>query len=122
MGIVYFEWKFRDGYVGVARLTNDFGIVEDTARIFGNAEISGDAPEFAAENFASTRERAEFAAPYPSKNESAREHVLDVVELAICSHRQTAHEEDHAERIEFLKGQDLDTAEIEMATREWWNE
>lgn len=77
---------------------------------------------FSAENFTSTRERAELGAPYPSKNENARKHVVDVVELAICSHRQAEHEEDHAERIEFLKGQDLDAAEVEMAVRDWWNE
>ena len=92
------------------------------AELVFDAEIAGDTPEFSSENFVSSRERAELAAPYTAKNENAREHVIDVVELAICSHRQANHEEDHAERIEYLKGQDVGADEIEMAVRDWWNE
>lgn len=92
------------------------------AELVFEAESAGDLPEFSAENFVSTRERAEIAAPYPAINENAREHVVDVVELAICLHRQAKHGEDHADRIEYLKNQDMDVDELEMAAREWWNE
>jgi hypothetical protein len=73
---------------------------------------------FAAEDFVSTRERAGLAAPYPGGEE--REKVLDVIELAICTHRQAKHNEDHSETIALLSAKPMEAEELEMATRDWW--
>ena len=35
----YFEWKFKDGHVGFARLTKNLGIVEDTTKVSGDGNI-----------------------------------------------------------------------------------
>jgi len=81
-----------------------------------------DEPDFAPEKFESTRERAELAVPYQTENIKTREHVLDVIELALCSHRQAKHSEDHAERIEILKAKLMSEEELEMAMRDWWSQ
>ncbi len=92
------------------------------AELVFNAEKDGTVPAFDSDNFETTRERAQLAAPYQTADIVAREHVLDVVELAICNHRQANHSEDHSERIELLKAQPMSPEELEMATMGWWNE
>ncbi len=92
------------------------------AALVFNAEKDGTVPAFDSDNFETTRERAELAAPYPATDAIKREHVLDVIELALCTHRQANHTEDHSERIEVLKAQPMAPDELEMATRDWWSE
>lgn len=45
--------------------------------------------------------------------------VVKTLGLAICSHREEKHEEDHAEEIERLKEQ-LSVDELEVGTDGWW--
>jgi hypothetical protein len=76
---------------------------------------------FTAGMFATTRDRAELGAPYPDPK-GKREAVLDVIELAICSHRQADHGEDHQARIDALLERSMDEETKTMATRDWWVE
>lgn len=91
------------------------------AELVLNAEDRCNDPVFAPEAFADTRERAQMLAPYPAPNEE-RGHVLDVVELCICWHRQAVHGEDHSARIEQLEARPMGVDERAMGTQDWWNQ
>ena len=83
------------------------------------AEEEGE-PAFHDAAFMTTRDRAELAAPYPG--DERREHIVDVVELAVCTHRQVHHGEDFVSRIEYLKAKPMTLEEADLATRDWWNQ
>ena len=94
----------------------------EVARLIFNSEKDGGNPAFAPEAFGHTRARAALAVPYQVDDVVMREHVIDVVELAICNHRQAKHGKDHADRITLLEARPMNAEEREMATRDWWNE
>ena len=86
------------------------------------------APEFAADSFQSPRERALMYAPYQAQAIiGTHEHVLDLIEYAICQHRYKEHGDNYAERIDSLKtslGESPELLEgetLEAGTRGWWN-
>jgi hypothetical protein len=107
----------RDVAPKVCGVHPSFGKV---AELVYNAEISASVPEFEASYFTSARERAELAMPYQVIDTYVRMHVLNVIELAICTHRQAKHEEDHSGRIAVLLLAPMSVEEKEMATRDWW--
>ncbi len=92
----------------------------EVARLVFESEKDGGNPSFAADAFDDTRARAELALPYHATDIIMREHIVDVVELAICTHRQTEHKENHADRIALLKERPMSSEELDMATRDWW--
>ena len=94
----------------------------EVARLIFVSEKDDNNPAFAAGNFADTRARAELCMPYQVTDVTMREHILDVVELAICTHRQVKHEEKHADRIALLEVRPMSVEERDMATRDWWSE
>ncbi len=94
----------------------------EVARLIFEAEKSGSVPAFDSDAFQDTRERAELAVPYQVADLIMREHILDVVELAICNHRQANHSEVHSDRIEVLKAKPMSPDELEMAIQGWWNQ
>jgi hypothetical protein len=81
-----------------------------------DAEIDGE-PAFHDSAFMTTRDRAQILAPYPG--DLFREHILDVIELAICIHRQKEHDEDYKSRIEYLREQPLTPLEFGVVTAAW---
>lgn len=94
----------------------------EVARLIFEAEKNGSVSAFDADAFKDTRERAELALPYQVADTMIREHLLDVIELAICNHRQSHHEKDHADRIALLEERPMNPEEREMATRDWWSQ
>jgi hypothetical protein len=73
-----------------------------TSELVYNAEIA-DEKAYAAESFESTRDRAKAYVPYCNdESNDAQTDVVNIVELAICSHRQAEHGEDHSKKIEEL--------------------
>lgn len=79
---------------------------------------------FCQEQFNNTRERAALGIPYQVDNLAKRRHALNVLEIIVCIHRQKYHDEDHSQRIEYLK---KDTSLTEMETKlitkpeDWWS-
>lgn len=112
MNIYDFVTKEAPGLCGVHP---SFGRV---AGLVLESEKEGE-PEFVNELFETPRERAELALPFKPKDENAYEHCLDIVEYAICYHRQTEHGEDYQRRMDIL-GVGLNEKEKEMAVRTWW--
>ena len=86
-------------------------------------EIKG-AEEFSTKNIPNARERAELALPYQVSNEMTqiREHVIDVIEYCILTHRQLTHGEDHSERMAMLlKTGQYTESETQIMFADFWN-
>ena len=94
----------------------------EVARLIFNSEKDDKNTAFSADNFADTRARAELCMPYQVADVTMREHILDVIELAICTHRQAQHGDSHVDRIALLEVRPMSVEEREMATRDWWSQ
>lgn len=86
------------------------------------------APEFAQDAFQTPRERALMYCPYEAQSIlGTHSPVLDLIEYAICQHRQTEHGDNYAERIDQLKeslGESpkiLQGETLEAGTRGFWS-
>ena len=108
-------------YCGVHPSFGEIGILVKEAEEFG-------APEFAASAFDTPRERALIFAPYEAQAIlGTYPEVINLIEYAICQHRQTDHGEDYAERIKELTeelGENpkiLEGESLEVGTLGWWN-
>jgi len=120
MTFVHFIKKVAPDYCGVHPSFGEIALLVHEAETFGKKA-------FGAEAFNDCRERASMVAPYglQSKDPVKYKEVLDIIEYAICQHRQKNHGEDFNERIgQLSKEINLDIFEgetLEASTRGWWN-